>query len=68
MSSPTILSKVPVLSLPNDVSSALALTEGSPEAGECFGVNRLTAEFIRGSVGSPMAPSAAHVQEPAPAQ
>ena len=68
MSSSIVLSRVPVLSLPSDVRSALALPEGNPEAGECFGVNSLTGGFIRGSVDSPMAPSAAHVQEPAPAQ
>lgn len=56
MSSPTILSRVPVLSLPNNVSSALALPEGNPEAGECFGVNSLTGEFIGGSVDTPVVP------------
>lgn len=68
MSSSTILSRVSVLSLPNNVSSALALPEGNPEAGKCFGVNSSTGEFFRGSVDSPVAPSAAPMQEPTLAQ
>lgn len=52
MASSTILSWVPVLSLPNDVSSGLALPGGNLEARGCFGVNSFTGEFIRGSLGA----------------
>lgn len=40
------------MSLPNNASSGFALPAGNPEAGECFGVNSLSGEFIRGSVDS----------------
>lgn len=52
MASSTILSWVPVLSLPIDVSPGLPLLEGHPEARACFGVNSLTGVFIRGSLGA----------------
>lgn len=59
MASSTILSWVPVLSLPKDVSSGLVLPEGNPEARGFFGVNSLTGELSRGSLGGSLCCSGA---------